>query len=69
MVQCMRFKPIAVYAVLLSSLTGMYVQSGQAELDVHALALAKQHNETFPKAAAASSVHQQDLITQNSAVR
>lgn len=58
----MRFRPIAVYALLLSSLTGLYVQSGQAELDVHALALAKQHNETFPKAAAANSVGQQELV-------
>ncbi|MFK7733819.1 MAG: hypothetical protein AB8B48_19520 [Pseudomonadales bacterium] len=60
----MRFRPIAIYALLLSSLTGIYVQSGQAELDVHTLALAKQHNETFPKAAAASSVREQDLLTQ-----
>lgn len=60
----MRFRPIVIYAVLLSSLTGMYVQSGQAELDVHALALAKQHNETFPKAEAASSIQQQKLVSQ-----
>ncbi len=61
----MRFKPIALYALLLSSLTGMYVQSGQAELDVHALALAKTHNETFPKAAAASRVSHDERLTQH----
>lgn len=60
----MRYRPIAMYALLLSSLTAMYVHSGQAELDVHALALAKEHNETFPKAAAASSVRQHDLLSQ-----